>query len=111
MLSRVVGAAIDLLRFSPCRMICRQSNCAFPHISFDPIQFLGTKLVLTRQNGGTRHCGEGLHSRPHQAKIVSRCYTRPTNRRGETMKGARLVCPALLALVALTCSGRNLRAG
>src|SRR5437868_5627405 len=36
---------------------------------------------------------------------------RPTNRRGDTMKGARLVCPTLMALAALTCSGRDLRAG
>src|SRR5262249_38214376 len=27
------------------------------------------------------------------------------------MKGARLVCPVLMAMMALTCSGRNLRAG
>src|SRR5262245_7016579 len=38
-------------------------------------------------------------------------YLRPSNRRGDTMKGARLVCPVLMAALALTCSGRDLRAG
>src|SRR5262245_47777480 len=74
---------------------------------------LGNQNLGEAPNGNRELCGpeKGCIALPSRRQWLVAATCRPTNRRGDTMKGARLVCPTLMAIAALTCSGRDLRAG